>query len=63
MGKPFLSGLSDGGRDGTNIYIYTECLKKRALKWFPRVEAGNNTFTVISASHKRRRKGNRISLR
>jgi hypothetical protein len=30
---------------------------------FPRVEAGKNTSTVIPASRKRRRKGNRISLR
>jgi hypothetical protein len=29
----------------------------------PRVEAGKNTSTVIPASRKRRRKGNRISLR
>jgi hypothetical protein len=33
--------------------------------WFkhlsPRVEAGKNTSTVIPASRKRRRKGNRIS--
>jgi hypothetical protein len=29
----------------------------------PRVEAGKNTSTVIPASRKMRRKGNRISLR
>jgi hypothetical protein len=31
--------------------------------YLPRVEAGKNTSTVIPASRKRRRKGNRISLR
>jgi hypothetical protein len=31
--------------------------------YIPRVEAGKNTSTVIPASRKRRRKGNRISLR
>jgi hypothetical protein len=31
--------------------------------YFPRMEAGKNTSTVIPASRKRRRTGNRISLR
>jgi hypothetical protein len=35
------------------------CLSKH----HPRLEAGKNTSTVIPASRKRRRKGNRISLR
>jgi hypothetical protein len=38
-----------------NKYLYLFCS--------PRVEAGKNTSTVIPASRKRRRKGNRISLR
>jgi hypothetical protein len=33
------------------------------LSLLPRVEAGFNTSTVIPASHKRQRKGNRVSLR
>jgi hypothetical protein len=39
------------------------CVLCAFIPCLPRVEAGKNTFTVIPASRKRRRKGNRISLR